>query len=249
MATPDATLLGVNTAYYFNAVLEFAKQTQQAYDLCLITGDLAQDPCRESYQYMLSVLQKYPLPFTCLPGNHDDFGLMQAILDTDKIDCRKRIELGNWQIICLNSQIPDSPDGFLADSELSFLETALKERPDIYTLIAVHHNSLPCGSGWMDTMIIKNAHAFLELIAQYPMVKSVINGHIHQEMDIQAGTVRVLTTPSTCFQFKPQTDRFSLDDKSPGYRRIDLYNDGSIKTEVVRIAEPLLGLQTDTNGY
>ena len=182
-----ATLLGVNTAYYFNAVLEYAIKSQQNYDLCLITGDLAQDPCEESYQYMLSVLQAYPFPFTCLPGNHDDFGLMQAILNTDNIDCRKQISLGNWQIICLNSQIPDSPDGFLAASELNFLESALKEHPDMHTLIAVHHNSLPCGSGWMDTMIIKNAQAFLELIAQYPMVKTVINGHIHQEMDIQNG--------------------------------------------------------------
>ena len=63
------------------------------------------------------------------------------------------------------------------------------------------------------------------------------------------GTVRVLTTPSTCFQFKPQTESFSLDDQSPGYRWINLYDDGSIKTEVARIPEALQGLQTDTNGY
>ncbi len=249
MATAEDTLLGVKTAYYFEKVLEHAFNSERKFDLCLITGDLAQDPYPEAYRHMLAVLQGYNIPCICLPGNHDDFQVMQEVFSSDLVNCRKKVVLGKWQIVSLDSQIPESPDGYLSTAELSFLEKCLKENPDLFTLIAVHHNCVPCGSGWMDVMMIKNAQELLGLVKRYPNVKAIVNGHVHQAMDIQIGTVRVLSTPSTCFQFRPKTESFSLDDTSPGYRRIDLYPDGSMDTETVRIPEQLEGLQTDTQGY
>jgi Icc protein len=68
-------------------------------------------------------------------------------------------------------------------------------------------------------------------------------------MDQSAGGVRVLGTPSTCFQFKPDSHDFGLDITSPGYRTIDLYADGGIETQVVRLPEPLVGLQFNSQGY
>jgi len=249
LATQEATLLGVNTAHYFNAVLEHAFSSKRKFDLCLITGDLAQDPCPSSYQYILSQLEKHNTPCLCLPGNHDDLEIMQAVLCTEKVNCRKRMVLGNWQIINLNSQIPGSEGGYLPEEELAFLERTLKGHTDFYTLIAVHHHCLPTGSLWMDTMMIKNAQALFDLIKHYPNVKTIINGHIHQAMDVQMNAVKVMTTPSTCFQFKPQSEHFSLDDTSPGYRWINLCNNGSINSDIVRLPEQLKGLQADTLGY
>ena len=249
MAMPDATLLGIKTAHYFNAVMELASRSKTKFDLCLVTGDLAQEPVPESYQYMVDTLEQYQSPCVCLPGNHDDLEIMQAVLCTETVNCRKRVALGKWQVICLNSQIPNSPDGLLSEIELSYLENTLKDYPDLFSLIAIHHNCVPCGSGWMDVMMVKNAQALFELISRYPNVRVIINGHIHQELDTQVDSVRVLSTPSTCFQFKPNSDSFTLDDTSPGYRRIELYDDGSVITEVVRIPEQLSGLQHNTHGY
>jgi len=249
MATPEATLLGVNTAHYFNAVLEHAVNSGKQFDLCLATGDLAQDACPASYQYIKNALQKYNVPCICLPGNHDDFDLMQRVLCTEQINCRKQVILGNWQIVCLNSQIPDSADGYLAAAELSFLEQCLLDNPALFTLIAIHHNCLPCGSDWMDTMMIENAQALFDLVKRHANVKAIINGHVHQAADIQWDTVRVLSTPSTCFQFKPDSANFSLDDSSPGYRWLNLFENGTIQTAIVRIPETVTGLQPDPEGY
>jgi 3',5'-cyclic-AMP phosphodiesterase len=239
LAKPEATLLGVNTAYYFKDVLEHVFNSTRKFDLCLITGDLAQDPCPASYQYILSQLEKYNIPCVCLPGNHDDYAIMQEVLCTERVNCRKRVVSKNWQIISLNSQIPGSADGYLSVEEFAFLEEYLSDNPDLFTLIAVHHHCLPTGSIWMDTMMIENAQELFDLIKPYPNVKAIINGHIHQAMDVQVDSVRILTTPSTCFQFKPQSERFSLDDTSPGYRWIKLYPDGSIDSDVVRLPEQL----------
>ncbi|MDA1342295.1 MAG: 3',5'-cyclic-AMP phosphodiesterase [Proteobacteria bacterium] len=249
LATPEATLLGVNTAHYFNAVLEHAFRSNRKFDLCLLTGDLAQDPCLASYKHILNKLETYNIPCICLPGNHDNFDIMQAVFCTEQVNCRKQIVLENWQIVSLNSQIPGSAGGYLSDKELVFLGECLSENSELNTLIAVHHHCLPTESLWMDTMMIENALEFFDLFKPYPNVKTIINGHIHQAMDVQVDSVRILTTPSTCFQFKPLSERFSLDDTSPGYRWINLYADGSMDSDIVRLTEPLKGIQANTQGY
>ncbi len=249
LATPEATLLGIKTAYYFNAVLDHALHSSRHFDLCLLTGDLAQEPCISSYQYILDTLQAHDIPCLCLPGNHDDFGIMQSVLNTDNINCNKLKILGNWQIIGLNSQVLGSEGGYLPTSELAFLEHCLQDNRDFSVLIAVHHHCLPTGSHWMDTMMIDNAEDLFAVIKPYPGVKAVVNGHIHQEMALTNNSVRILTAPSTCFQFKPNSKNFSLDGLSPGYRWLQLYEDGSLQSGVERIPEKLTGLQRHIHGY
>jgi Icc protein len=248
-SSPEETLLGVNTAHYFQAVLELAFAGKQRFDAILVTGDLAQDPCPASYQYILETLEAYHIPCICLPGNHDDYQLMQKILNTGQVNCRKQTLLNNWQIICLNSRIPGAPGGYVSKSELLFLETCLKGQSERHTLIAVHHHCITSKSPWMDTMMIENGAELLALVNQYPQVKAITFGHIHQALDIKTESLRVLGAPSTCFQFKPETEVFSLDDAAPGCRTLQLYPDGRIESDVIRLPEPLTELQNDTDGY
>jgi Icc protein len=245
----DETFLGINTEHYFSAVLELAFAENPHYDLILVTGDLAQHPCPASYQRILNTLEAYKTPCICLPGNHDDYELMQQIFNTTLVSCRKQLLFENWQLICLNSQIPGAPGGYLSKQELLFLDGCLNTHPDHYALIAVHHHCLATNSAWMDTMMIENSRGFWAIIDRTPQVKAVTTGHTHQVMDRARGTVRVLGTPSTCFQFKPESEGFSLDTAAPGYRRISLSAEGRIESAVIRLSEPLSGLQMDTPGY
>ena len=250
LKAPEYTMLGVNTWHYFQACLEQAvSEAKRRFDLILLTGDLAQDPCPASYQRILTALEAYDTPCICLPGNHDDYGLMQQILNTGKINCRKQVLLGNWQLISLNSQIPGETAGRLSNKELGFLENCLAENPNCHALIAVHHHCLETKSVWMDTMIIANAQELLALADKYPQVKLIVNGHIHQVMDIKTANFRVLGTPSTCFQFTPETTEFSVNNTAPGYRLIVLYADGRVESEVVRLPGLLAELQINTPGY
>ena len=174
---------------------------------------------------------------------------MQQVFNTTQINCQKQVFLKNWQLICLNSQIPGSPGGRLSKQELLFLEDCLVSNPNHHALIAVHHHCLETKSPWMDTMIIENSEEFLAIVKRYPQAKVITTGHIHQVMDITIGPVRVLGTPSTCFQFKPETKTITLDTKTPGYRLIKLYDDGRIESKITRLSEPLIGLQMDTPNY
>jgi Icc protein len=249
MQASEGRLLGIETERYFHACIEQAFAEQRHFDLILLTGDLAQEPCTETYQRILTRLEIYKTPCVCLPGNHDDYEMMLQVLNTDSVNCRKQVFLGNWQVVSLNSRIPNDPGGRLESGELDFLENCLSNNPERNALIAVHHHVLPTNSPWMDTMIIDNSWELLALVDKFPQVKAITTGHIHQVMDVWKGTLRVLGAPSTCFQFTPATPKFSVDDTAPGYRLLELYADGRIETGVARLPEPLTGLQPTEDGY
>jgi Icc protein len=246
---PDETLLGIDTEHYFHAILEHAFANNQHFDIILVTGDLAQDPCPASYLRILNSLEAYNTPCICLPGNHDDYELMQQIFNASRVSCRKQVMMENWQLICLNSQIPGDPGGWLSKQELLFLEDCLLSNPNHHALIAVHHHCLETKSPWMDTMMIENSRELWTIINKHPQAKAITTGHIHQVMDISTASVRVLGTPSTCFQFKPESKTFSVEDTAPGYRLIKLYADGRLESDIIRLPGQLSGLQIDTQGY
>jgi Icc protein len=242
-------LLGVQTERYFHEVLADAFAKRSDYDVLLLSGDLAQSPYATSYQRILQKVEEYNIPTLCLAGNHDDYALMQQVLNTKQVSCRKQMCFEKWQIITLNSQIMDSEKGRLEQSELDFLESCLQEKKDLFTLIALHHNFLSTGSVWLDTMTIENSQVFLDIVARYPNVRVITTGHIHQEMNKKFGDVSIFGTPSSCFQFSLNSADFCMDRTPPGYRIIDLYDDGSVSTTVQRINAAMEELELTSEGY
>lgn len=248
MADAQQNMLGINTEAYFLQVLEQAFARNQHYDVIVVSGDLAQDPCAASYQRLSRHLAAYQIPVLCLPGNHDDVLLMQRWLNTGHCSCAKQHVFEHWQIICLNSQIVDEPGGYLARNELRQLEQMLHAYPEHHALIAVHHHAVPTDSEWMDTMMISNREDFLQVLQANTQAKVLINGHIHQEFSQTIGHLRILGSPSTCFQFTPRSHDFSIARTAPGYRSLTLHVDGTLETRVDRLDVVLHELALD-QGY
>jgi Icc protein len=248
-ANPEERLLGIQTEESFLAVLNLVQQQHKKPDLMLFTGDLTQDSSEDAYLRLRYCLNKLNIPCYCLPGNHDDPELMQSILNVEKIKTRSNILKKGWQIICLNSKLPGSEGGHLTADELNILKEKLEQHPNKPTLIAFHHPPLPVGSSWLDTMTLDNPDALFEVTSQHPQVKGFLLGHVHQDQDWNQNGLRLLTTPSTCFQFKPNSHEFTLDQKPPGYRWLNLFADGSIETGVRRLASMPDGLNDHSSGY
>ena len=235
LAESGQTMASVDTELSFSRVLEYVQRKHNKADLILVTGDLVQDPCLSSYQRIVKELQKYKTRTVCLPGNHDDLSLMQQLISSEQVDCKKHLKYKHWQIICLNSKKTGSQGGYLASDELEYLANTLKKQPDLNTLIAVHHPPVPTNSAWMDTMMIENSDELFSLLKNHPHVKAIICGHIHQELEIKKNNTLILGAPSTCFQFKPLSTEYTLDDQQPGYRVLKLFPNGSIKSNIYRL--------------
>lgn len=249
LADPRQTMMGINTEQSFLAALELACRSHERAALFLMTGDLAQEPCAATYRRLRGHLDTLPIPCYCLPGNHDESALIQQFLQGGNAALQSQILLDGWQIICLDSTIPNDPGGYLAQDQLALLEAHLAEQPNRHALVCLHHSPLPTGAEWLDTMKLANAEDLFGLIRRFPQVQAVVYGHIHQIMDVRRGNLRLLGCPSTCFQFKRGSEAFALDFVPQGYRWIDLYPDGDIETGVVRLDGVPFGLDMASGGY
>lgn len=248
-AQAGETLLGVDTEYYFLRTLQQAHDQHGGFDLIVISGDLAQQPGRATYQRLKDHLRPFATPCWWLPGNHDDFELMHECCDEPWIGCDSHRLLAGWSIIALNSQKPKSPAGRLTDAELLKLENLLVAHRQLPTLLMMHHPCFATGSAWLDSMQIENSAELLAIIERHPQLQLMVCGHIHQQFSGQHGHVTLLGSPATCFQFTPGSLEFSVDATPPGYRLIELQADGQWRSHCQHIAEALIGLNHQAHNY
>ena len=235
----EISLVGIQTEASFQEVLGTIKQILPQVDLLLLTGDLTQDGSGASYDRLKSSLDSFAVPAYCLAGNHDDLSLMQTHLPSEYVYLKRSLNVGNWRILMLSSVVVGAVHGYLATSELAWLEETLNAYPDRPTLITFHHPASPLGSKWIDEICLQNQAEFWAICDRYPQVEVVLNGHAHQDFDkiykTAHNSVRCLVTPSTCVQFQPQNHKFQIDNQPPGFRHLRLYADGSMETEVYRL--------------
>lgn len=224
---------GVNPHHTLQKVLAKITSDGAPVDLLLLTGDLTHDGEAEAYALLQDALDPLGIPYFWLPGNHDLSSNMNSVAREPRLST-KQIALPQWQILLLDSHVDNEINGLVSQSELSWLATALKEQPDKYHAIFVHHHMLPVGCAWIDPQRIVNAEQLLVLFDNTPNLRIVSNGHVHQEWQQTRGHYTLMTTPSTCVQFKVGSDDFAIDDLPPGYRRFTLLPDGSYRTEVCR---------------
>lgn len=248
-ADPSRCLLGINTLETFDQVLAQALYEQGAPDLLLATGDLVHDASDTGYKRLLGRLKLTGVPAYCLPGNHDLPQKMKQILNQDSVHTLPSVQAQGWSLIFLDSTIPGNESGNLDNKQLELLQVLLEAHPEKHTLICMHHHPLPVGSRWMDTMTLKNSHAFFNLLSEHPQVRSVLCGHIHQQFESEHNGLRLIGTPSTCVQFIPGQDDFGIDACPPGYRWLNLRPDGGIETGLGMLPEIPSGLDLASMGY
>ena len=137
--------------------------------------------------------------------------------------------------------------------ELKHLEKSLeaaRSNPQIeHCLVCLHHNPVPGSASWMEGIGLHNDEAFLAIIDRFEFVRAVVYGHIHQELDFERNNVRYFCTPSTCIQFKPEVTEFALDDMSPAYRWLNLYDDGQIESAIERVTGYAFEVDHTSKGY
>jgi Icc protein len=225
-------LRGVETHRTLTRVIDQAAADRRPAQAVLATGDLSQDETRESYEHFRELVARLGLPVWCVPGNHDAPGHMDAVLSHAPFSIGGVKASGNWCVVLLDSYLAGDHGGRLASAELERLDAVLREHRGQHVLIAVHHHPLPLRSRWLDDLGLYNGADLLAIVARSPQVRCVLAGHVHQASDIVRDGVRFLTTPSTCFQFLPESDAFAIDTRPPGFRWLDLMPDGSIVTEV-----------------
>lgn len=243
----EGHLLGMKTLESLSLVLKLVAAERTNFDAILVTGDLSQDHSERSYQHLVNQLTPFQRPYFWLAGNHDDPALMTRTAPAAALE--KVIRSQHWQIILLNSQVLGAVHGQLSAAELSFLEHALNEAPHLHSLVCFHHHPAPMHSQWLDNIGLRNADELFTLLARHQNVRALLCGHVHQESDRTEQGIRILSTPSTCVQFLPHSQDFSIDTAAPGYRFLELHHDGRIETQVSRVQGIEFEIDFSVKGY
>ncbi|WP_144393961.1 3',5'-cyclic-AMP phosphodiesterase [Pleionea sediminis] len=242
-------LLGLDTRHSFEAVLGRISKEELAPDFFLATGDLSQDASEESYRYIASKIGSLEKPTFWIPGNHDSPELMATTLKGDSIYPHKRILAGNWQIVLLDTSVPKKVYGNLSDDDLSLVEEAVSEYPELHLLVVMHHQPVNVGSNWLDNLGIKNAEELFKRVKSHENKVCFLWGHVHQDFNGESQGVQLISTPSTCVQFRPGSKDFSAGDESPGYRYLTLHEDGRVESLLHRIDDIEFTVDYSIKGY
>lgn len=233
-ADPETRLRGVETASSFRRALDHALAAWNP-DVILLTGDLSEDRSAEAYLQLRKALESLQIPVYCIPGNHDDPEVMARELRGPQFNYCQPLRHQNWLLPMLNTWDGDRGGGRLGREELERLAEQLSATDAEHVLVCLHHQPVPVGSAWLDSVGLDDSAALMETIGQFPRVRGLLWGHVHQNFDQHDGGLRLMGTPSTCYQFEPGRDDFALDALGPGYRRLRLHADGRIDSQVIQL--------------
>ncbi|WOJ92536.1 3',5'-cyclic-AMP phosphodiesterase [Congregibacter variabilis] len=242
-------LLGLDTDYSLQAVVDLANKEYPKPDFVLGTGDLADSGAGDAYRRLIGYFDQVSPEHFWLPGNHDLRDVMIEVGGAERVP--GEIRVGAWQIVMLDSQLPGEVGGHLGRPELQRLEECLNAGAEaqLHTLICLHHQPVPIGCEWLDEQMVSDADSFFEILGRYPRVRGLLWGHVHQELDKYREDLRLLCTPSTCVQFLPGQQDFAVDTQAPGYRWLELDADGAIRTDVSRAVSQIFPVDREASGY
>lgn len=245
--TDEYCLAGIRTFHSFREVLDRLLLDGEQPDLTMVTGDISAHGTEQAYLRFTRAMDERGLPYAWLPGNHDDFIMMLEGLSVSPY-C-PILEQGNWRLISLNTAVPGRVEGRLSDAELEFLRRSLDTERGQHVALFMHHPPTEIGCRWLDRQRVANGEALGELVSGYKNIRAIFTGHVHQQATADFHGIPLHTTPSTCFQFTPLQKHFAVDILPPGYRWINLYENGEIETGVVWIEDTAEVVDTNVEGY
>lgn len=232
---PGAVNWGVDVDAGLRAVLALAIDAGAQW--LLATGDLVHDEGLPAYERLRDeFLLPAGVPVAALPGNHDDSERLAACWHDGPVQRRRRLVSGGWQLLLLDTRVPQSPAGRLAASELDFLQQCLSVAAQMPTLVALHHPPLLTGCAGFDAIALENRDELFAVLRGAAQVRAVVFGHLHAEFDTVIDGIRCLGCPSTCVQFDLRAPVPAADAlRGPGCRVLDLHADGRLETTVLRV--------------
>jgi len=154
-------------------------------DFVVISGDLADTPNMEEYDYLKRLLGPLRWPFAGIPGNHDSRELMRAAFPNAPYAfatgaLNQKVEVGSLDLLLLDSSVPGKPHGLLERATLEWLEAELAASEDRAALLFLHHPPFIAGIWHMDRQNLHNADELAAIVQRHKRVRIVATGHIHR---------------------------------------------------------------------
>ncbi|WP_300296802.1 phosphodiesterase [Ferrovibrio sp.] len=177
-------------------------------DLILLTGDLVDLGRPEEYDHLKSILSPLKQRIIAIPGNHDERDAMRDAFAHGGYLPKERGSFLQFaiddeyplRIVGLDTLIPGQGGGELCAERLDWLDRTLAQKPDMPTLVLMHHPPFETGIGHMDRIGLKGREDFAAIMARHNQVELILCGHLHRTIRASIGGRPALTCPSPAHQ-------------------------------------------------
>ena len=222
---------GWSTNKSFEKAVAFIKANESP-DFIIASGDISNDGTKKSYAAYKKEIVLFEKPVITILGNHDNDENFQTVFGT-KLPSVEKITLSEtWLMIAIDSTSKNKESGHITREQLLALRKLIESNKNKSLLICLHHQPIKMGF-WIDEVGLDNRDQFIECIANQSNIKAILWGHVHHETESKLRSIKMLSAPSTCYQFWETPEK--PDTTKPGYRKINLFESGELDTKVVRL--------------
>lgn len=157
-------------------------------ELCMVTGDMADSGDTESYLEARRILDRLPMPWHTLMGNHDgrESSARKTLPDLPwqpDGSLQYVLETAVGQFIILDSSIGGGVDsGRLTDTRLAYLRQQLQiaQAAGKNVFLFMHHVPFDIGILWLDGMKLENGDELWDVLKDFNNIQHMFMGHIHR---------------------------------------------------------------------
>jgi 3',5'-cyclic-AMP phosphodiesterase len=190
------------TQQMLEKALQVATDFTSTPELIFITGDLVNSGSDAEYAILKNILKDIEIPVYLGIGNHDCRSSFQkAFSHLDYIPqngfVQYAVEHKGLRFLMLDTNIPNKPQGELCADRLKWLDDRLSEKPDMPTVVFMHHPPFITGIKAMDDMGFLHSGEFAALIEKYSHIVRISCGHLHRSIQSTVGGVSTTVCPST----------------------------------------------------
>ncbi len=208
-------------------------------DRVLIKGDVADAGLPEQFGFAAAAFASFEMPHDVILGNHDYYALgaglrVDGYALLEQPEAPRRLDLGGWRLILLDSVEPGAHHGRLDGERLDWLGRELDQtrEPRVPTLVFMHHQPVPpeFADRFPNTIGIppRDSLGLFGLLGRHPQVRAVLVGHTHRN--------RVRTHRAA--PGLPIVEVASSKDYPGVYAHYRLHEDGGFIQEVRRTGSP-----------
>lgn len=227
-ASADAIYRGHHALEGLKSIVHITRQWRP--DLVVASGDLSEDGSRISYSLLAEVLSQTAATVCLLPGNHDDMELMRDVFSADPFLIANECVTDSWRLHFLDTTIPKNPAGRVEKSAARRLAAEIIDQPEPHAFLFMHHQPWLSGSAWIDKYGLMQADDFRAELADCSKLRGVGWGHVHHGWELEQDGVWWLGCPSTVSNTLPYSEKFTLDDRGPACRWLELSESGAISS-------------------
>lgn len=233
ISSSDEAPMGVFTKDNFLTVLKKAVDSNP--DLIVLNGDLCHKTGEKSvYEQIKTVMDESRIPYTGIPGNHDNAALMHDTFgwDINEETCEMYYTLN---FIDKTFIFLDTSKAKVSESQFEWLKKSIQTIDSKEIVIFMHHPPIKCDSRHMEPIYaFEDMEIFKALFNDFTdRMFHIFCGHYHMERTVSLNNVVVYLAPSTFIQIDPEFNHFVKGSDLIGFRQILWQADGRIVSNCV----------------